>query len=198
VQETSITGTVSLADITFQAVGSDGQCSDLIVNVISFADSEDVQLNPTVSNGQIVVGTSCGSSTPTPAPSATPTPNPDADGDGWTEDQEIQIGTNPSYPCGEDGWPAELAGLDNKLNIGDFTSFLFPSRLDGSFAKFGHPVPDVDDPLIARWNLDPNGVISIGDLNALNPGVNSPSSRPPMFGGQPAFFTNGGQCPYPP
>jgi hypothetical protein len=35
-------------------------------------------------------------------------------------------------------------------------------------------------------------------LNALNPAVNAPTARPPMFGGLPAFFTNGGQCPYPP
>jgi hypothetical protein len=27
---------------------------------------------------------------------------------------------------------------DNKLNIADFTSFIFPLRPDGSFNKFGH------------------------------------------------------------
>jgi hypothetical protein len=123
----------------------------------------------------------------------------DGDGDGFTDESEIiYIGTGPSDPCGNDGWPLELAGDDNRLNIADFASFIFPLRTDGSFRKFGHPVPDPDDASIARWNLDPNAVINIADLNALNPGVNSPTSRPPMFGGQPAFFTNGGVCPFTP
>jgi hypothetical protein len=104
VNEASITGTVSLANITFQALGSEGQCSNLIVNVVSFADAEDIQLNPTPTNGQIVIGAACTASTPTPPPpTATPTPNPDADGDGWTMAQEVQIGTNAGYPCGVDG-----------------------------------------------------------------------------------------------
>jgi hypothetical protein len=59
-------------------------------------------------------------------------------------------------------------------------------------------VPDVQDPDIARWDLQPSNLIDIGDLNAINPGVEAPTARPPMFGGQPAFFTNGGQCPFPP
>jgi hypothetical protein len=108
-------------------------------------------------------------------------------------------------PCGNNGWPADLINNDNILNIGDFNSFLFPLRsLDdghGTFNKFGHTVPD-SDPNIARWNLDPAGpgaaTINIGDLNALNPSVLASTARPPMFGGLPAFFTNGGQCPYPP
>ena len=65
--------------------------------------------------------------------------------------------------------------------------------------KFGHPVPDdVDDPTIGRWNLrqPADATINIADLNRLNPGVNTTMARPPMFGGQQAFFTNGGLCPY--
>ena len=123
----------------------------------------------------------------------------DTDGDGFTDESEgLYIGTSPSDPCGNDGWPAELVGDDNRLNIGDFTSFIFPTRLDGSFHKFGHPVPDLDDTTISRWNLNPNGSINIADLNALNPAIDAPTARPPMFGGQPAFFTNGGLCPSPP
>jgi hypothetical protein len=79
---------------------------------------------------------------------------------------------------------------------------LFPLRGDGSYNKFGHPVPDPDDPSVARWDLQPNGNINIGDLNALNPAVLSPTARPPMFGNQPAFFTDAGSgvgvCPLPP
>jgi hypothetical protein len=95
-----------------------------------------------------------------------------------------------------------VANNDNILNIGDLGSFIFPLRGDGSFNKFGHPVPDAADPNIARWNLDTLGgstaVINIGDLNAVNPSVQASTARPPMFGGQPAFFASGGLCPYPP
>ncbi len=130
-------------------------------------------------------------------------PGDDFDGDGFTdEDEALHIGTNPGYPCGSGGWPADLSGNDNTLNIGDFNSFVFPLRANSSFNKFGHPVPDPDDANIARWNLDPEGasatIINIGDLNAINPAVLAPTARPPMFGGQPAFFTNGGKCPLPP
>jgi len=125
-------------------------------------------------------------------------PGDDRDGDGFTDEAEVLfIGTDAAKNCGSTGWPADLAGNNNILNIGDFNSFLFPLRIDGSFNKFGHAVPDSDSN-IARWNLAGGNDINIGDLNALNPGVNAPTARPPMFGGQPAFFTNGGQCPGPP
>jgi hypothetical protein len=126
----------------------------------------------------------------------------DPDGDGFTDAAEAAIGTGSVDPCGNNGWPAELAGNDNRLTIGDFNSFLFPLRGDGSFNKIGHPAPDPQDVNIARWNLQVDGTINVGDLNALNPAVIAPTSRPPMFGGQPAFFTNVGNgvggCPFPP
>ena len=63
--------------------------------------------------------------------------------------------------------------------------------------------PDPGDAGLSRWNLNSNdSSIGIGDLNALNPAVEAPTSRPPMFGGQPAFFANAGSgpgvCPWPP
>jgi hypothetical protein len=117
----------------------------------------------------------------------------DADGDGWTGALESVIGTDPGQPCGNNGWPADLVG-NNRLDIADINSFLFPLRPDGTFAKLGHPVPDPDDPTVGRWNLlqPSNGIIDIGDLNALNPTILAPTARPPMFGGQPAFFS--GPC----
>jgi hypothetical protein len=130
----------------------------------------------------------------------------DCDRDGFVGTSEGSIGTNDQDPCGNDGWPADLNPgppdpTDNRLTIGDFNSFLLPLRSvndgHGTFNKFGHPVPD-SDPNIAHWNLDPNSMINVGDLNALSPGVNSPTARPPMFGGQLAFFANSGQCPWPP
>jgi hypothetical protein len=154
----------------------------------------------------------------------------DCDGDGWPGDQEnLLYGTAPSTakdqdPCGNNGWPADLAGNDNILNIGDISSFIIPARpVDdghGTFNKFEHPLDDDGDTVIEsnedppgepgvqsydlrRWNLqlpphDPATPINIGDLNALNPATLSSTAKPPMFGAQPAFFANAGKCPFPP
>jgi hypothetical protein len=128
----------------------------------------------------------------------------DCDGDGWTGDEERLIygyassTVSDQDPCGSNGWSADLNGDDNTLNAGDMNSFIFPMRADGSLNKIGHPVPDPNDLTIARWNLKPDATIDISDLNALNPSVQAPTSRPAMFGGKPAFFTNAGHCPWPP
>jgi hypothetical protein len=122
----------------------------------------------------------------------------DGDGDGFVDARELHVGTSPVARCGVNGWPADLAGNDGILNIGDIVSFIFPTRSDGSFAKFGHPAQDLEDVTAIRWDLDGSGWINVVDLNAMNPAVDAPTSRPPMFGGQAAFFTNGGKCPWPP
>ena len=93
--------------------------------------------------------------------------------------------------------PAKNAGCPP--SIGDFNSFIFPNGPDdghGVFAYFGHTVPDAGRVNEERWDLSPNGVIDIGDINALNPMVTAASARPPMFNGQQAFFA--GACPWPP
>jgi len=139
----------------------------------------------------------------------------DCDGDGWTGAQEMSIfgaaGTaRDQDPCGNNGWASDLTG-NNILNIADIVSFLSPPRPDdghGTFNKFNHPLDDdgdtVVDPLMARWNLQnspadgPATVINIADLNSLLTGAVGSPARPPMFGGQQAFFTSGGTCPWPP
>jgi len=126
----------------------------------------------------------------------------DCDGDGWTGAQEALIfGTGGTVSdqdaCGNDGWPFDL-DPSNSATIGDINSLFFPLGPNdghGAFAYFGHPVPDAGRVNERRWDLDPNGVIDIGDINALNPGVTAPTARPPMFGGQPAFFAVA--CPWP-
>ncbi len=137
----------------------------------------------------------------------------DCDGDGWTGSQEKLIfnaanTANDQDPCGNDGWPADL-DPNNTLNIGDFTSYLFPAgandgHLDNaispgfSFNYFAHTVPDAGRVGEERWNIAPgfDGVVDIGDLSVLNPAVTAPTARPPMFGGAPAFFA--GPCPWAP
>lgn len=134
----------------------------------------------------------------------------DCDGDGWTGSQEQLIFSagataNDQDACGGNGWPVELAGANNILDIADLNSFLSPLRLDGSFNKFNHPL-DADgdtviDAAMARWNLQlpphaASTLINIGDLNSLITGAVGSPARPPMFDGRQAFFTNGGQCPW--
>ncbi|MDO8615360.1 MAG: cohesin domain-containing protein [Dehalococcoidia bacterium] len=119
----------------------------------------------------------------------------DDDNDGFSDTLEQHIGTdqadwcaNSSTPNNEadDRWGADFD--DNQvLGIGDFNGFVFPLRPDGSFAKFGHSIPDPQDPNLVRYDIDPNSTIGIGDLNAINPAVTASTSRPPMFFGQPAF-----------
>ena len=123
----------------------------------------------------------------------------DCDRDGWTGSEEASIFATPGAandqdPCGNNGWPADVES-SNALGIGDFNSFTFPLRADGSYAKFGHPVPDPEDTAIARWDLSPGAAIDVGDINAINPSVMASTSRPPMLGGQPAF---GLTCPWAP
>ncbi|MDO8611936.1 MAG: cohesin domain-containing protein [Dehalococcoidia bacterium] len=119
----------------------------------------------------------------------------DDDSDGFSDTTEQHIGTdradwcaNSSTPDNEadDRWGADFD--DNQvLGIGDFNGFVFPLRPDGSFNKFGHSIPDPQDPNLVRYDIDPNSTIGIGDINALNPFVTASTSRPPMFFGQPAY-----------
>lgn len=110
----------------------------------------------------------------------------DDDSDGFDDGVEAHVGTDLLAACGGAGWPADLDS-DDTLGIGDFGSFLFPLRPDESFSKFGHSVPDPDDPNLVRWDLDPNDVIDVGDMAAINPALLGPTARPPMFDGEAAF-----------
>jgi len=134
-----------------------------------------------------------------------PSPGSDAfdcDGDGWTGVEEMSLyvaGTtaNDQDACGNNGWPADL-DPNNMLSIGDFNSFAFPFGPDdghGTFAYFGHTVPDTGRTNEQRWNLSGGGAIDIGDLNAINPAVKAATARPPMLGGMAAFAQT---CPWPP
>jgi hypothetical protein len=109
-------------------------------------------------------------------------------------------------PCGNNGWPGDLTG-DNKINIADINSFLYPTRPvndgHGTFNKFSHLLDDtvpfgtVIDAAMARWNLQlpphtPTTLINIGDYNSLISGSFGSGAFPPMFEGQQSF---GKTCP---
>ncbi len=123
-------------------------------------------------------------------------PGDDRDGDGFTDENEaLKIGTRADKSCGNDGWPADLFvdGLSfNKLDLQDLGSFVGPVRRLGTSQG-------VDANYSARWDLVPGSIagkhINISDLAAVVPSTFTTTSRPPMFGGTPAF---GKVCPSPP
>jgi hypothetical protein len=113
----------------------------------------------------------------------------DGDGDGFTDEVEAHVGTDPSQPCGTDGWPADLHGEGwsaNRVDIQDITNFLVPDmRLNTSP---GDPTYSI------RHDLRPGsgGVLSkevnIQDIIAIL------IARPDMLGGEPIFNQD---CPAP-
>lgn len=74
VKVSGIFGISSLANLTFQAIGSAGQCSALGPSAVTWNDPAAVVLpRPLVSSGQICISVP---PTPTPSPAPTPTPSP--------------------------------------------------------------------------------------------------------------------------
>src|SRR5437899_4055754 len=68
----------------------------------------------------------------------------DTGGDGWSDSDEALIGTDPAWPCGNTGWPADLLSSGasaNKLDLLDMASFVAPVRRLGT-----SPVPPPGDP----------------------------------------------------
>ena len=118
-------------------------------------------------------------------------PGEDFDGDGFTDDAEaLTIGTNAGYPCGFNGWPADLFDQGplsaNKITLQDLASFVAPVRHlntnpgDGNFS--------------ARWDLVPGkgaflNTINLQDMAAIV------ILAPPMLNGVRAL--NGPACPVP-
>jgi hypothetical protein len=97
----------------------------------------------------------------------------DCDGDGWTGNQENLIyGDAPSTvsdqdPCGNNGWPMELSGNNNAVNIADLNSYLSPLRTGdnvdahGAFNMFSHPLDDDGDTIIESGeDPDSNGGVN--------------------------------------
>ena len=123
----------------------------------------------------------------------------DDDNDGYTDTDEALIATNPSDPCGNDGWASDLDSTGfsaNELDISDIVSFIAPvRRLDSS------PTVPPNVGYNPRWDLVPGpnppftNHINIVDMIALLSGPAGSPAYPPMFGGARAF---GRDCPFPP
>jgi hypothetical protein len=136
--------------------------------------------------------------------------------------------TRDQDPCGNNGWPLDLVSSNsvNIADINSFLNPLRTGdNVDahGAYNMFGHALDDDGDTTIesnenpnsnggpndpptfnvARWNLSlpphlRTTLINIQDLNAILAGAFGSPARPPMFLGGYAFFTNSGQCPWPP
>jgi hypothetical protein len=114
----------------------------------------------------------------------------DEDNDGFTGGVEAYLGTGPSDPCGNDGWPADLystGGSLNLLDVQDIVSFLAPVRYLGT--DVGTNPGDV------RWDLVPGKGIFSTDINIQDLTLLIVTA-PPMFEGPRAF--GAGPCPYAP
>ncbi len=113
--------------------------------------------------------------------------------EGAYSEAQFHIGLSDQDPCGNNGWPAELAGGDNRLTLQDITSFTTPAATRKFGTSPGNPNFN------SRWDLVPgNGGgaspwIALSDITSLTTGS---TSRPPMLGGVRAF--GGPACPWAP
>ena len=111
---------------------------------------------------------------------------------GLYSEGQFNIGVTDQDPCGNNGWPADLAGTNNRVTLQDITSFVAPTpgKLNTSPGDPGFN---------PRWDLVPgpgsSGAdwIILGDLTSLYVGS---TAYPPMLNGVKAF--GGPPCPWPP
>jgi hypothetical protein len=124
-----------------------------------------------------------------------PAINHDCDGDGYTGATENHVFSNAGGrdqdPCGNNGFPADLAATGSSLNrvdISDLASFIAPiNRLNKSPGMPGYNV---------RWDLVPGKAVPFThDLNVMDM-VNLVTVVPPMLNGPKAF--SGPACPWAP
>lgn len=74
-------GALTMATINFTAVGAVGDCTDLTVTVIQFADPTGNETDPTVTNGEVCIeDAAVETDAPEPDPTATPADLPDTGG----------------------------------------------------------------------------------------------------------------------
>lgn len=105
----------------------------------------------------------------------------DDDGDGFEAAIELHVGTDPSAPCGGDGWPADLVPdgfSENKLDIQDFGSFAAPIR------RLNTDIDSIEGNV--RWDLVPGRGAFGADLNLQDMGALI-VLYPPMLDGERAF-----------
>jgi len=116
----------------------------------------------------------------------------DCDGDGFTGTAEnyvyVAAGTARNQdPCGNNGWPLDLAGGTNRVDIVDLGSYIAPTRRLNT---------DPGDPgYNIRWDVKPGGIVKDIDIADLGAFFSSTSGFPPMFGSARAYNKT---CPWAP
>ena len=151
-----VTGDIPLADITWCALGSPGESSDLHVEVVSLSGCEvtPAEIAPVaVQDGVNVIGTGT-------APVGT-----DRDGDGFSDCAEMYLGTDGYAACPyaswHDAWPLDQDNNGTILVVGDVTKFggnTFKAATDMTCSAFPHGA-------CKRLDLDANGMILVvGDV----------------------------------
>ena len=125
-----------------------------------------------------------------PAPPACPELVLDMDNDGFAKSVEVHVGTDPTDPCGQTAWPADLyvtSPSANDVDLQDVLSYVAPVRYFNTDVG-SHP-GDI------RWDIVPGSGAFLVDLN-LNDVLQLAVLYPPMLEGVRAF--SGPPCPYAP
>jgi len=194
-----VSGNSRLADITFQASGTEGDCTTLAVSIATFASPDGAPITPVSTQD----GTNCvGTPTPslTPRATATPTPGPDADSDGLPDsldpcpndddcdDDGLMDGAASSEDLNNNGvvdpgethpenWDSDGDGLSDGLERG-----LAAPEGEGTDTSSLHWRADTDpstrtDPLSVDTDGDtvPDSQEDVNANGAVDPGESDPS-----------------------
>jgi hypothetical protein len=148
-----ITGDVPLMDITWCALGSAGQSTDLDVQIVSFK-------NCAIPPADIPVGDQDGVNV-----IVTGSPPVDTDGDGFGNCVETYLGADPLDDCpddaSDDAWPPDITN-DTRCNVVDVLRFKGHVQ-----TKVGEPGYD------PRLDLNADGALDALDIVLMKPYLNT-------------------------
>jgi hypothetical protein len=146
-----ITGDVPLMDITWCALGSAGESTDLDVQIVLFRDCSIPPTDIPVADEDGVNVIVSGS------------PPVDGDGDGFNDCVETYLGTDPLDGCpddpSDDAWPPDI-NMDTRVNVLDLFAFVNAGVLA---CTAGDPCYDI------RFDVSVDGSINVLDLYSLVP-----------------------------
>ncbi len=147
----AVTGNIPLVDITWCAVASAGDSTNLDVQIVSFKDCQTPPVDITTVADQDGVNVIVAGAPPV-----------DTDGDGFGDCVELYLGTDPTDDCTDepddlDAWPPDF-DTNAWINILDVVHFR------------GKLPPAPHDP---RYDLKTDGVINILDVVKMRPVFNT-------------------------
>ncbi|OQY41711.1 MAG: hypothetical protein B6242_17010, partial [Anaerolineaceae bacterium 4572_78] len=146
VSVSGITGEITLADITFEAIGQDGDSSTLDIIVNTFEDPSDNSLDVADNDGQITIGIE---NTPTPTPTSIS-----------SADNQVSIGS-ATMQTGED---AVLSLFANVTNLGaadvdvEFNSSVLNATCEPNRTDFDSNICNITDGKVQLNLISVSGV----------------------------------------